>query len=112
VDFEHTLTAAERKGSDLKGFTLGTTYSFQVLLPGNHDPIPVLTVLYVPSGSSVVGRGEQLVWHQHFTTKSKVVVQSILLTIGTNHFTRGLPPGGSRDPLRVAEGGALSYARR
>jgi len=40
-----------------------------------------------------------------FTTKTKVVVQSTLPT----RFTRALPPRGSRDPLRVAEGGTLPY---
>jgi len=42
-------------------------------------------------------------------TKSKVVVQSTLLTQSPNRFTRALPPRGSRDPLRLAEGGALPY---
>ena len=44
-----------------------------------------------------------------FTTKSKVVIQSTLLTPTTNRFARALPPRGSRDPLRLAEGGALPY---
>ena len=44
-----------------------------------------------------------------FTAKSKVVVQSTLHTPRPNRFTRALPPRGSRDPLRVAEGGALPY---
>ena len=39
-----------------------------------------------------------------FMTKSKVVVQSTLLTPRPNRFTRALPPRGSRDPLRLAEG--------
>ena len=39
--------------------------------------------------------------------KSRVVVQSSLLTSGLNRFTRALPPRGSRDPLHLAEGGAL-----
>jgi len=42
-------------------------------------------------------------------TKSKVVVQSTLLTPRPDRFTRALPPRGSRDPLRLAEGGALPY---
>ena len=44
-----------------------------------------------------------------FTTKSKVVVQSTLLTLRPNRFTGALPPRGSRYPLRLAEGGALPY---
>ena len=39
----------------------------------------------------------------------KVVVQSTLLTPRLNRFTRALPPYGSRDPPRFAEGGALPY---
>ena len=46
---------------------------------------------------------------QHCATKSKVVVQSTLPTPRPNRFTRGLPPRGSRDPFRLAEGGALPY---
>ena len=41
--------------------------------------------------------------------KSKVAVQSTLLTPRPNRFTRALPPRGSRDLLRLAEGGALPY---
>ena len=44
-----------------------------------------------------------------FTTKSKVIVQSTSLTPRPNRFTRALPPRGSRDPLRLADGGALPY---
>ena len=44
-----------------------------------------------------------------FVTQSKVVAQSTLLTPRTKRFTRSLPPCGSRDPLRLAEGGALPY---
>ena len=44
-----------------------------------------------------------------FTSKSKVVVQSTLLTQRANRFTRALPSRGSRDPLRFAEGGVLPY---
>ena len=43
----------------------------------------------------------------YFTMKSKGVVQSTLLTPGPNRFTRALHPRGNRDPLRLAEGGAL-----
>ena len=43
------------------------------------------------------------------TTKYKVVVQSTLLTSRPNRFTRALRPRSSRDPLRLAEGGALPY---
>ena len=43
------------------------------------------------------------------TTKPNVVVQSTLLTPRPIRFTRALPPRGSRDPLRLAEGGALPY---
>ena len=46
-------------------------------------------------------------WPHLFTTKLKVVVQSTLLTPRTNCFKRALPPRRSRDPLRLAEGGAL-----
>ena len=42
------------------------------------------------------------------TTKSQVSVQSTQPTPRTNRFTRALPPRGSRDPLRLAEDGALS----
>jgi len=41
------------------------------------------------------------------TTKPNVTVQLTLLTPRTNRFKRTLPPRGSRDPLRLAEGGAL-----
>ena len=44
-----------------------------------------------------------------FTTKSQFAVQSTLQTPRPNRFTRALPPRGSRDLLRLAEGGALSY---
>ena len=44
-----------------------------------------------------------------FTTKSKVIVQLTLQTPRTNRFRRALPPPGSRDHLRLAEGGALPY---
>ena len=43
----------------------------------------------------------------HFTTKSKFVVQSTLQTPCTNRFARA--PRGRRDPLRLAQGGALPY---
>ena len=43
------------------------------------------------------------------TTQSKVVVRSTLLTLRTYRFARALPPRGSRDPLRSAEGGVLPY---
>ena len=46
---------------------------------------------------------------QSCTTKSKVVVQSTLLTLRPNRCTQGLPLRGSRDPLRSAEGGAPPY---
>ena len=45
-----------------------------------------------------------------FTTKSKVVVQSTVLTPRPNRFMRAIHPRGSRDPLRLAEGGTLRYA--
>jgi len=44
-----------------------------------------------------------------FTTKSKVVVQSTLLSPRTNHFTKAFPPRGNRDPLLLAVGGTLPY---
>ena len=44
-----------------------------------------------------------------FTTESKVDVQSTLVTPRFNHFTSALPFRGSRDPLRLVEGGALPY---
>ena len=44
---------------------------------------------------------------EEFTMKSKAVAQSTLLTSTPNHLTRALPPRGSREPLRLAEGGAL-----
>ena len=50
----------------------------------------------------------QSLWFANcFTTESKVVVLSTVLTPRTNRFTRALPPHGSSDPLRLAEGGAL-----
>ena len=45
----------------------------------------------------------------YYTKKSGVVVESTLLTPRINRFTRALPPLGSSDPLRLAEGGALPY---
>ena len=45
--------------------------------------------------------------HLLLQTKSKIVVQSTFLTPRPNRFTGALPPRGSRDPLRLAESGAL-----
>ena len=52
-------------------------------------------------------RVRNLIQGNVFTTKSKVVVQSTLLTPGPNCFTAALLSRGSRDPLRSAEGGTL-----
>ena len=55
------------------------------------------------------GPERRLPGHAICTTKSYVIVQSTLLTPITNCFARALPLRGSRDPLRLAEGGALPY---
>ena len=58
------------------------------------------------------GAREQEQGHLHeriVQTKSKAVVQSTLLAPRPNRFTTALPPRGSRDPRRLAEGGALLY---
>ena len=71
--------------------------------------VPKLSEEIYPLESKVVVKKDTV---SDFTPKSKVVVQSTLLTPRPNRFTGALAPRGSKYPFRLAEGGAFPHGRR